>query len=217
MKLVVFQKAPIGLDITLEEMADKWREGVRGIPEITDFRLETADPDGWSGGEYARLIGDAEAALGVNLTKKLLTEEFFKEHPGLRYIATFAHGFEEIDPALPAKYDVTLANTVYGDHTIAQYAIAMLLDICHKVSLHSEYTKHGYWEQKGEQSRSYARYAALFTRQIELCGKTFGVLGLGSIGLRAGKIADAMGMRVIGQSRRNDRVWSCLTPPLRSP
>ena len=47
---------------------------------------------------------------------------------------------------------VTITNTIYGDVTIAQYAMALLMNICHNVTVQSDYTKTGYWKEKRNES-----------------------------------------------------------------
>lgn len=60
---------------------------------------------------------------------------------------------------------VTITNTIYGDVTIAQYAMALLMNICHNVTVQSDYTKTGYWKEK--ETNPQASYNQLFVPQIE--------------------------------------------------
>ena len=61
----------------------------------------------------------------------------------------------------------SITNTIYGDVTIAQYAMALLMNICHNVTVQSDYTKTGYWKEK--ETNPQASYNQLFVPQIELC------------------------------------------------
>lgn len=139
---------------------------------------------------------DYDAIIGVWITDDMINEEVLAKHPKLKYISTLSHGFGRIDADAVHKYGVTVTNTIYGDVTIAQYAFALLMDICHDVGKNDYYYKHEKWlpENKGKRMTK-------ITTQVELYGKTFGVLGLGNIGYCAAKIANGYGMNVLGYSR----------------
>lgn len=149
--------------------------------------------------DYSMKIGDADAALGIWIHGGVIKEELFQAHPKLKYIATLGHGFEEFDVAMTRRYGVTITNTVYGDVTIAQYAMALLMNICHNVTLQSDYTKMTYWERKAKDST--AVYNKLLVPQIELYQKTMGIIGLGAIGRWTARMAQGFGMKVIANSR----------------
>lgn len=95
-------------------------------------------------------------------------------HPNLKYIATLGHGFEDFDVEMTRRRGVTITNTIYGDVTIAQYAMALLMNICHNVTVQSDYTKTGYWKEK--ETNPQASYNQLFVPQIELYQKTMGII-----------------------------------------
>lgn len=147
-----------------------------------------ADPDA--------VIGDLDAVVGFWIPDDLLTEEFLTKHPNLKYISTMAHGFGRMDVEATKRHGLTVTNTVYGDVTIAQFAFGLLLDICHNIGANDHYYKYEKWlpENKG-------RRGLAVSPQIELYEKTFGIIGLGSIGLCAAKMAAGFGMHVISYSR----------------
>ena len=60
------------------------------------------------------------------------------------------------------------------DVAIAQYAMALLMNICHNVTVQSDYTKTGYWKEK--ETNPQASYNQLFVPQIELYQKTMGII-----------------------------------------
>lgn len=142
------------------------------------------------------VVGDFDAIVGMWLFDDLLTEEFLQKHPKLKYISTMAHGFGRMDVEATKRHGVTVTNTVYGDVTIAQFAFGLLLDICHNISANDHYYKVEKWlpENKG-------RRGLAVSPQIELYEKTFGIIGLGSIGLWAARMAAGFGMKVIAYSR----------------
>lgn len=193
-KVIALLGKPTSTDITTEEMLHEW-EGLGTIPGVTYIvkQYETFP----TVEEFNALIDeDADAALGVWITHKFLTEEFFQSHPRLKYLAGLAHGYEAMDFSVSRRYGVTITNTAYGASTVAEYAFALLLDICHKVELHSQYVKETDWSAPDAPKYMYA-----LTKQLELCNMTFGVIGLGKIGWHAASIARGFGMKVIAYSR----------------
>ncbi len=194
MKIQVLVSKPKSDDITLEEMLEQWHmlDNIEGA----DARFYTYE-GGLTSADISRIVApDTEALIGAYLRKDLLTEEFFQTHPRLKYIAGLAHGYEEFDVALTRRYGVTVTNTAYGASTIAEFAFALLLDICHKVELHDNYMKTHDWVND-----KHPRYMFGMSHQVELFGLTFGIIGLGKIGLCAANIAKGFGMKVIAYSR----------------
>lgn len=198
-KVVVFQGDPGTIDLTREEMVEEWKRVLDRIPQIGEYRIVDPEKKRMTFEDYSMKIGDADAALGIWIHGGVIKEELFQAHPKLKYIATLGHGFEEFDVAMTRRYGVTITNTVYGDVTIAQYAMAMLMNICHNVTLQSDYTKMTYWERKAKDST--AVYNKLLVPQIELYQKTMGIIGLGAIGRWTARMAQGFGMKVIANSR----------------
>ena len=50
-------------------------------------------------------------------------------------------GYGNFDRDAAKKHNVTLTNTVYGAQTIAQFTMALLLDICHDIRGNSDFIK----------------------------------------------------------------------------
>ena len=198
-KVVVFQGDPGTIDLTREEMVEEWKRVLDRIPQIGEYRIVDPEKKRMTFEDYSMKIGDADAALGIWIHGGVIKEELFQAHPKLKYIATLGHGFEEFDVAMTSRYGVTITNTVYGDVTIAQYAMALLMNICHNVTLQSDYTKMTYWERKAKDST--AVYNKLLVPQIELYQKTMGIIGLGAIGRWTARMAQGFGMKVIANSR----------------
>ncbi len=195
MNIVVMQYGVICPGATYEELAGQW-EALRGkVPEVKKLTV-VRDDGSYTGEKLDALIGDADALLGLIIKKDTITRQFFEKHPGLKYIATVSHGYQEFDKQAAKEIGVTVTNTIYGDITIAQYTMALLLDICHNTGMQNDYLKKLYWLQEDK-----TPYVKSFSRQIELFDKTVGIIGLGAIGLAFAKMAAGMGMKVISYSR----------------
>ena len=108
--------------------------------------------------------------------------------PDLKLIAVLATGFNVVDIDYARERGIPVVNVpVYGTASVSQFAIALLLEVCHHVGAHSESVHAGEWAYW-----CYWNYPL-----IELEGKTFGLCGCGKIGGHTGAIAKALGMRVL--------------------
>lgn len=91
----------------------------------------------------------------------------------------------------PEKKNIPVCNIpTYSTAAVGQFAIAMLLEICHHVAHHSEAVHQGRWE-------SNADWCFWDYPLIELADKTMGIIGFGRIGQQTGRIAKAMGMNIL--------------------
>lgn len=173
-EVVVFQGDPGTIDLTYEEIEAEWNKMLQTVPQIGKFRIIHQEKKRYIFEDYSSQIGNADAALGIWIHKGVINEKLFEAHPNLKYIATLGHGFEDFDVEMTRRRGVTITNTIYGDVTIAQYAMALLMNICHNVTVQSDYTKTGYWKEK--ETNPQASYNQLFVPQIELYQKTMGII-----------------------------------------
>lgn len=173
-EVVVFQGDPGTIDLTYEEIEAEWNKMLQTVPQIGKFRIIHQEKKRYTFEDYSSQIGNADAALGIWVHKGVINEKLFEAHPNLKYIATLGHGFEDFDVEMTRRRGVTITNTIYGDVTIAQYAMALLMNICHNVTVQSDYTKTGYWKEK--ETNPQASYNQLFVPQIELYQKTMGII-----------------------------------------
>ena len=149
---------------------------------------ETAVYDRTPEGEIVSRIGDAEAVL---INKAPVTRDTLLACPRLGYIGVLATGYNVVDIAAAKERGVTVSNVPsYGTAAVAQFAIAMLLEICNRVAHHSDAVHAGRWGSGPD-------WCFWDYPLIELEGKTMGIIGYGRIGRRTGEIARAMGMRVL--------------------
>src|SRR5262245_8561224 len=127
----------------------------------------------------------------VITNKAPLSAQTIAQLPDLQFIAVTATGYNIVDIAAAKKRVIPISNVPeYGTDSVAQFAFALLLELCHHVALHDAAVKAGEWTR----SRDFCFWK---TPLIELAGKTMGVVGFGRIGRRVGEIANAFGMKVL--------------------
>ena len=145
--------------------------------------------------EIIRRIGDAEI---VYTNKTPMRAVVFERCPSIRFVGVLATGYNVVDTAAADAHHIPVCNVpTYGTDAVAQFAIAMLLEICNGVAHHSQAVHEGRWE-------SCPDFCFWDTPQIELADKTMGIIGLGRIGRATGRIARALGMNVIATDSHMD-------------
>lgn len=181
MKIVV-------LDGYTENPGDLSWSGFEGLGEFTVYdRGSETDKEG----EAIARIGDAEIVI---TNKTPITKRVLDSCPSIRYIGVLATGYNVVDYTYAAKQGIPVTNVPgYGTDTVAQFTFALLLEICHHVVHHSEAVHVGRWKQCAD-------FCFCDYPQIELAGKTMGIIGFGRIGQKVGIIAKAFGMRVLAYS-----------------
>ncbi|HEY5585229.1 MAG TPA: D-2-hydroxyacid dehydrogenase [Ruminiclostridium sp.] len=133
-------------------------------------------------------IGDAEV---VYTNKTLLTNEIFTACPSIKFIGVLATGYNVVDTASAKAHGIVVTNIpTYGTTAVSQFAMALLLEICHHIGAHSDSVSHGSWENSSD-------FCYWNFPLIELAGKTMGIIGFGRIGFETAKIAVALGMNVL--------------------
>lgn len=125
-----------------------------------------------------------------------ISDSLLSKLPNLKLLVTMSTGFEHIDSAACKKRNVIACNVPsYGEHTVAEHAIALLLALTKKVVPSVERTRKGDFSLEG-------------LRGSDLYGKTIGIIGTGKIGKNTAKLARAFGMRVIAYDRFPDNEFA---------
>ena len=151
------------------------------IYERTDTEAET----------IAR-IGDSEIIV---VNKVPITEAVLDACPNIQIICVQATGYNIVDTEACARRGIPVTNVpAYGTAAVAQFTMALMLEMCHRIGLHNHSVHQGDWA-KAE------TFCYWLTPQMELAGKTLGLVGFGRIGREVGRLAKAFGMNVIAYNR----------------
>jgi len=106
--------------------------------------------------------------------------------PSLKVISKHGSGTDTIDKAAAAARGIqVVAAPGANAAAVAEHALALLLACAKSIVALNERMHAGHWDKATHKS-------------VELEGRTVGLVGLGAIGLRFARMADAMGMRVLG-------------------
>ena len=172
------------LDGYTENPGDLSWDELKKLGELTVYARTPV----WDEAEIIRRIGDAEV---VYTNKTPISKAAIDACPKLKFISLLATGYNVVDYAYAAEKGIPVTNVPsYGTAAVGQFAIAMLLEICHHVAYHSQTVHDGKWQEC--EDWCYWDYPL-----IELAGKTMGIIGFGRIGRQTGKIARALGMRIL--------------------
>ena len=137
-------------------------------------------------------INDAEIVI-VNKTK--IDKRVLDACPEIRYIGVLATGYNNVDTEYARKRRILVANVPnYGTLAVGQFAIALLLEICHRIGHHDKAVHEGRWTNNID-------WCFWDYPLIELSGKTMGIIGFGRIGKTTGRIGKALGMKIIAYTR----------------
>ena len=177
MKIVV-------LDGYTENPGDLSWGGLEALGEVTVYdRTSYAESP-----LIAERIGDAEIVV---MNKTPISKETIDKCPNIRLIAVLATGYNVVDYNYAKEKGIPVVNVpTYGTASVSQYSIALLLEICHHIGHHSASVHAGNWASNPDWC--YWDYPL-----IELEGKTIGIIGFGRIGQAEGRIAKALGMKVL--------------------
>ncbi len=138
--------------------------------------------------EIAARISDAEIVI---TNKTPLSREVILGAANMKYIGILATGYNVVDIMAATEKNIVVTNIpTYGTYAVGQFAIGLLLEICHHIGHHSDAVRKGRWESNPD-------WCFWDYPMIELAGKTMGIIGFGRIGQTTGNIAKALGMEVI--------------------
>ena len=140
-------------------------------------------------------IGGAE----IVLTNKTPIDRALLDRCGnLRYIGVLATGYNVVDVDAAREKGIVVTNIpTYGTAAVAQFAIGLLLEICHHIGHHDRAVHAGRWASNPD-------WCFWDYPLIELSGKTMGIIGFGRIGQATARCAQALGMRVLAADTRRD-------------
>ena len=143
-------------------------------------------------------IVERAAGFTVVLTNKApIRDKTIGQLPDMRYIGVTATGTNIVDLQAARQRAIPVTNVpAYGSDSVAQWTIALLLELACRTAAHGEAVRRGDWVKSPD-------FCFTVAPTMELAGKTFGVVGLGAIGQRVASIAAALGMKIAAAHQRS--------------
>ena len=166
----------------------------RGDIDFTEFNKlgDVTYYDDVAYGELIGVIGDSDAVI---VNKCVIDGKIMDGCPNLKYVGTFATGYNNIDTAEATKRGITVCNVPgYSTDAVAQSAMTFILMSAGNTLEYISSVRRGEWKR----SKTFCYYPYYIT---ELKGKTLGIVGFGEIGRRVAELGEAFGMRVIVHTR----------------
>lgn len=164
-------------------LADKLSQRVvELLKEIPEF--EIVEKTGLSPDELKQEIGLYEAVVVRSATK--LSADVLEHAKKLRIIVRAGIGLDNVAVEFAKSKNIEIRNTPFATSiTVAEYTLAQMLGICRFIGPAYKSMKEHKWEK------------SIFSKGMELYGKTAGIIGFGRIGKEVAKRELAMGMRVL--------------------
>ena len=123
--------------------------------------------------------------------KVILNSETIEQLPELKYIGVLATGTNVVDLHFAKEKGICVTNIPgYSTDSVVQHVLALILHFSSKVSIHNDAVQQGDWVNSID-------FSFTLGTLNELSGKTLGIIGLGTIGRKLARVADAMGMKIV--------------------
>lgn len=173
MKIVFLDAKSIGEDIDLS--------GFERFGEVIKYSFSSPE-------ETRERLKDADIVI---LNKVPVNEETIGEAKKLKLVCVTATGTDNLDKSYLEKRGIAWRNVAgYSTETVAQHTFALLFYLVEKLRYYDEYVKNETYIG----DTMFTHFDNVFH---EICGKTWGIIGLGNIGKRVADIAKAFGCNVI--------------------
>lgn len=133
----------------------------------------------------------AKSAEILITNKTLLSADLLMQLPLVKYIGILATGYNVVDIEYCNKNNIIVTNVPnYSSDAVAQMTFAFILELTNQVALHSKSVYKGDWQKSTD-------FCYWLTHNMELRGKTIGLIGFGNIGTKVSEIAKAFGLHVL--------------------
>lgn len=162
----------------------------KGISKHGDLIVHERTP--FDTDEIIKIIGDADI---VYTNKIPLPKVVLEKVTSVKFIGVLATGYNVVDVDAAKALGISVTNVpIYSTKSVAQFTMALLLEMCHHVGSHNVDVYKGAWSRSKD-------FCFWNSPLIELDGKTFGIIGFGRIGQATAKIAEAFGLKILAYSR----------------
>ena len=186
MKIVFLDALTLGEDIDLS-----------GFERFGEVKIYGSTP--------VERVAERVCDCDVVVTNKMkLGEHNLSLAKDLKLICVTATGFDNIDVAYAKQRGIGVCNVVgYSTNSVAQLTVACALSLYGSLFSYRDYVSSGAYSESGVANALTPVY-----REIE--GKTWGIIGFGNIGQRVGKVAEALGCKLLVNKQTKMDGYECV-------
>ncbi len=135
--------------------------------------------------EFNAALTDADCLVGFG--DGAMDDAFYKRAPKLKLVQLLSAGYDRVDIEAARRARIPVCNNGGANSTaVSEHAILLMLAVCRRIVWQHENVAAGRWRGNNVED----------VRLFELRGRTLGIIGLGTIGRKTAKIANAFGMNV---------------------
>ncbi|MBR5144234.1 MAG: hydroxyacid dehydrogenase [Clostridia bacterium] len=186
MKIVILDKASLGEDTPLSVL-DKFGE-------VVSYDLSTPE-------EAIERSADADVVI---INKVKITRELMCAAKSLKIVCVFATGYDNIDIAAAKELGIAICNVPgYSTDSVALFTVSTVLALSSHLLEYSAFVRSGEYTASGVPNKLTPVYH-------DIAGKTWGIIGYGNIGKAVGRVAEALGARVIVNKRTPIDTAACV-------
>ena len=173
MKIVFLDAKSIGEDIDLS--------GYEKLGEVVKYNFSTPQ-------EASERVRDADVLV---LNKVPINEETIGKADKLKLVCVTATGTNNLDKEYLDSHNIAWRNVAgYSTESVAQHTFAMLFYLLEHRPYYDEYVK----SEKYVEDRMFTHFDRKFS---EICGMTWGIIGMGAIGRRVAELAKLFGCKIL--------------------
>ncbi len=173
MKLVILERNSVGIDIDVSCFEQ--------FGEVTYYANTTAE-------QVAERVQESDIIIS---NKAPMNEHTLADAPNVKLICLLATGYDCVDLTYCKSRGIKVTNVVnYCTSAVAQHTILLALMLCEKIAFYDNYVKSGSYSAQDRFSN--------FDRAFhDLEGRTWGIVGMGTIGHKVAELATAFGCKVL--------------------
>ena len=177
MKIVILDRAAMGMDTPMEVL--------NKFGEVVCYDSSTSDE---------AMIRSREADV-IILNKVKVDRKLMDAAENLKLICVFATGFDNIDITYAREKGIAVCNAPgYSTDSVTLFTVTTVLALCSHIIEYNNFVRSGEYSSSGVANRLTPVYH-------DIAGKTWGIIGYGNIGSAVGRVAEALGARVLVYKR----------------
>lgn len=177
MKIVLLDRATLGEDTPINMLSD--------IGDVVSYDHSTPE-------EAIERSCNAEVIV---INKFKIARDFIFRSKKLRLICIFATGYDNIDLSAAREMGVAVCNVpAYSTDSVTLFTISTVLALGSHLLEYNDFVRTGDYTRSGMANRLTPVYH-------DFRGKTWGIIGYGNIGKSVGRVAEALGAKVLVNKR----------------